>query len=77
MAQFICKCKGKSYAGWFNNKKCKDCGTTIHNRNGIQVGGHAWKNQRIKDLEAEIKDLKDTIKHQKSWIKELYEMAYM
>ena len=59
MAPFICKCEDKSYGGWFNKKKCNDCGSIIHNRNGVQVGGYAWKTQRIKDLEAEVKELKD------------------
>ena len=67
MAPFICKCDNKSYAGWFNKKKCNDCGTIIHNRNGIQVGGYAWKTQRIKDLEKELKEMtefKDYLRHE-------------
>tara|TARA_R100000458_G_C8126788_1_gene143419 strand:+ start:142 stop:330 length:189 start_codon:yes stop_codon:yes gene_type:complete len=55
---FICKCEGKSYAGWFNNKKCKDCKSTIHNKNGIATGGYQWKTRRIKELEAEVERLK-------------------
>ena len=43
----------------------------------IMIKDNKGKAQRIKELEAEVKDLKDTIKHQKSWIDELYEMAYM
>ena len=58
MAPFICKCEGKSYAGWFNKKKCNDCGEVIHNRNGVVKGGYAWKAQRIKDLKTEVKSLK-------------------
>ena len=57
MAPFICKCKGKSYAGWFNKKTCKECGEVIHNRNGVAKGGYAWKTQRIKVLELEVKNL--------------------
>ena len=57
MAPFICKCKGKSYAGWFNKKRCKDCGNIIHNPKGVIVGGYQWKTQRIKDLEAEVERL--------------------
>ena len=54
MAPFICKCEGKSYAGWFNKKICKECGEVIHNIKGIVKGGYAWKTQRIKDLEDTI-----------------------
>ena len=59
MAPFICKCEGKSYAGWFNKKKCKDCGTIIYNPRGVVNGGYQWKTQRIKDLEAEVAKLKE------------------
>ena len=69
MAPFICECKGKSYAGWFNKKTCKECGTVIHNRNGVQVGGYAWKTQRIKDLEAEVKELREELR---DWKIEFY-----
>lgn len=62
MAPFICKCENKSYAGWFNKKKCKDCNTIIHNRYGTQIGGYAWKTQKIKDLKKEVKDLKKELK---------------
>ena len=51
MAPFTCKCENKSYSGWFNNKKCKDCDTIIHFRKIISIGSHQWKTQRIEDLE--------------------------
>ena len=29
MALFVCSCENKTYAGFFNNKDCKDCGTEV------------------------------------------------
>jgi hypothetical protein len=55
MALFVCSCKNKSYAGWFNNKKCKDCGTKIHNPKGVAVGGYQWKTREIKKLKSKLK----------------------
>ena len=70
MAPFTCKCENKSYSGWFNNKKCKDCGTIIYNRKNVDekgnyigsaTNGYAWRTKRIKDLEAEVQTLKRII----------------
>ena len=63
MAPFICECEGKSYSGWFNKKRCKDCDTIIHFRRTVSQGSYQWRSQRIKDLEAEVKKLKDWSKH--------------
>jgi hypothetical protein len=63
MADFICECEGKSYIGFFNKRKCKDCGTTIHFRRVVSNGSYQWKTQRIKDLEAEVKKLEDWSKY--------------
>ena len=57
MAPFICKCKDKSYTGFYNKKKCKDCGTTIHFHKTVSIGSHQWKNKRIKELEQQVKAL--------------------
>ena len=61
MALFVCSCENKTYAGFFNNKDCKDCGTKIHNSKGVIVGGYQWKAQRNKELEAKVKYLEKKI----------------
>ena len=54
MAKFICKCKHKSYIGFYNNKKCKDCNTIIHSNRPVSIGSHQWLTKRIKELEKQI-----------------------
>ena len=68
MASFICKCENKSYTGFYNKKKCKDCDTIIHFRKTVSIGSHQWKTQRIEDLKQEVKDLKNKVESLKHYI---------
>ena len=56
MALFVCSCENKTYAGFFNNKDCKDCGTKIHNSKKVIIpdAGHAVNIDQPNIFNAEV-----------------------